>query len=403
MVNSVATYNLDGVNSVTTYNLDKDENSKIVISHDELKALFHQIEADFCQSDTYNKAFNGLHKRLGSAPKGLHSLMQAIGREAIRLTLRQVVCQYQNTGPNNQTTPATDVLPEAIHSQPAVDAASHPTSQSEADIANPLENPYPEGADPLGGLVMSSHVMTPQPEIENPGIKHPCFSQDAATPAKNSTPQSKLRPLYSTYGIASQLEIAPAVQEGLRTIGTILKEARLDKELSIRQLHERTHVGMKQITAIEEGNLVRLPEEIYIRGFIRQLARALDLDYETLTKSIPQPSTVSRPLPLKNTGLKPQTPMSLETMSVQPAHLYIGYAALMASAVGGLVWVTQAQKSPNFGGFDFSIDIPDMIDDINSILPFEKNTQQPSYASTIHPGAIAYPEVMPVESSMSGR
>ncbi len=61
-------------------------------------------------------------------------------------------------------------------------------------------------------------------------------------------------------------------------LGQWLREARQAKGLSLEQTEAQTHIRIKFLTALEEGNYEDLPSEVYTRGFVRNYALFLDLD-----------------------------------------------------------------------------------------------------------------------------
>ncbi|QGS68686.1 helix-turn-helix domain-containing protein [Oceanobacillus sp. 143] len=65
-------------------------------------------------------------------------------------------------------------------------------------------------------------------------------------------------------------------------VGVRLKEARLEKGLSLDELQEITKIQKRYLVAIEEGNLSILPGKFYARAFIKEYATAVDLDSSEL-------------------------------------------------------------------------------------------------------------------------
>lgn len=61
-------------------------------------------------------------------------------------------------------------------------------------------------------------------------------------------------------------------------VGAKLKEARLEKGLSLDTLQETTKIQKRYLIAIEEGNLQILPGKFYARAFIKEYATAVGLD-----------------------------------------------------------------------------------------------------------------------------
>ena len=68
----------------------------------------------------------------------------------------------------------------------------------------------------------------------------------------------------------------------METIGKILKNAREKKGLTIEKLEEKTRIVARYIKALEDDEFDKLPGEIYIKGFIRNLSDKLSLDSKLL-------------------------------------------------------------------------------------------------------------------------
>jgi transcriptional regulator with XRE-family HTH domain len=461
------------VTKSATYCLAGATHSKLIISHDELKLLFNHIEAEFCQSEVYQKAFDGLQKRLGNAPKWVHLLIKAIGREAIRLTLRQIISQFQveeaPCQPEGQPYQNEQHQPQHLDRlpQPATQHQSH-SHQVQGDFhrdkrhhQEPIASARPLASPAEAHSNVSQHPIS---AVVSPTTSNTYSSEDtAAMPLVSDSASSTRRPHSSTVeppdnsaSVASSQQsraIAPpdgsnqvgqhkppsppkrvtlpsqtsanpfvkrkpdassiqeTVEAAYKDIGARLKQARLEKSLTVRQVHEQTKVGIHQIEAIECGNLERLPEEIYVEGFIRQIARSVGVDYDSLMACLPQKAIKPTDIPLRSTRVPSVSarPVSSRRNVFRPAHLYIGYAALLASATGGLIWANHSQSAAQLDQFDLPIDLPpidlpQMFDDFKSIFNTEgtvQNQSNPHEQRTV-PEAIATPEVITVESSMSG-
>ncbi|PIQ25999.1 hypothetical protein COW36_02670 [bacterium (Candidatus Blackallbacteria) CG17_big_fil_post_rev_8_21_14_2_50_48_46] len=61
-------------------------------------------------------------------------------------------------------------------------------------------------------------------------------------------------------------------------IGSILKQARLQKNISLEEVSKQTFIKLHYLYALEEGYLDQLPAPVYTSGYIRQYARLLNLD-----------------------------------------------------------------------------------------------------------------------------
>lgn len=67
-------------------------------------------------------------------------------------------------------------------------------------------------------------------------------------------------------------------KDTLCEIGMLLREARENKLLSIKDVKEITCIPIHHIVAIEEGDVRNLPEDPFLMGFIRRYVRVVGLD-----------------------------------------------------------------------------------------------------------------------------
>lgn len=72
----------------------------------------------------------------------------------------------------------------------------------------------------------------------------------------------------------------------LKEIGEILKNKRLEKNISISDVQEFTKIKSSYIKAIEDGEEDKLPDPVYIRGFIRSYAEMLGLNSDVLLQDL---------------------------------------------------------------------------------------------------------------------
>lgn len=72
----------------------------------------------------------------------------------------------------------------------------------------------------------------------------------------------------------------------MRDIGQALKQARQEKNYSLKDIQQMTHIQTRYLLAIEENRWDELPEGIYRRSFIRQYAEIVNLDLKELTSQL---------------------------------------------------------------------------------------------------------------------
>ncbi|MBD1842203.1 DUF4115 domain-containing protein [Cyanobacteria bacterium FACHB-63] len=75
-----------------------------------------------------------------------------------------------------------------------------------------------------------------------------------------------------------------AQQEQLKAIGTRLSEERQKKSMSLEEIAAKTYIPLRLLNAIEDANLDRLPEPVFVQGFIRRYADAIGLNGIALSK-----------------------------------------------------------------------------------------------------------------------
>lgn len=293
-----------------TYCLEGAENTRIALSQEKLRTIFSQVEAELYHSETYRRALSGLQKTLGEAIEAPQALIKSACREAIRLALRQLVKQHQ-------------VAPTTEQGELQKAAASLLVKQDTTSVQASLQDSIPQtksqsrvktDAAPAGSLAVS-----PKAAIRSKLKRSKAGNLAYADQGK---PDAAAQPT------------SPAREVLVRQIGQELRHARQAKSLSLNQLHSLTWIPIHQLKALEDGQVEQLPEDVYVRGFIRRVGDALELDGATIAASLPTPDAAKT--------VVPSWQISQETAPcLRPVHLYLGYAALMAGAVGGLAWMAQ--------------------------------------------------------------
>ncbi len=126
------------------------------------------------------------------------------------------------------------------------------------------------------------------------------------------------------------LQIAKEQAELLAEIGDYLRRLRQHQELSLEDVASMTLIPVRTLSAIEDGNLNRLPEPVYIQGFIRRYADAIGVDGTEFANAFP---TGTHPKPSKSSWRG-----SIEAQ-LRPFHLYLLYTLLVLGAISGLSYL----------------------------------------------------------------
>ena len=86
--------------------------------------------------------------------------------------------------------------------------------------------------------------------------------------------------------IPEQPQAIEGYREQLVYVGSYLKTIRTRQGLSLQQVAQRTHIQPCQLRAIETGNWMKLPEAIYVKGFLKKYAQSLGLDGQAVADKV---------------------------------------------------------------------------------------------------------------------
>ncbi len=87
---------------------------------------------------------------------------------------------------------------------------------------------------------------------------------------------------------------APSVPADADFSGTLLREVREALGIELREISERTKIGIGYLGAIEEERFEKLPAPVYVRGFLVEYVKMLGLDVERVLETYFQKYLASR-------------------------------------------------------------------------------------------------------------
>jgi len=82
--------------------------------------------------------------------------------------------------------------------------------------------------------------------------------------------------------VAAPIQLQPLPSSITEFTGSVLKDLREQRELTIRNIADITKLGTRSIEFLEEENFTKLPARAYIRGFLSLYAKALGYTPERL-------------------------------------------------------------------------------------------------------------------------
>lgn len=83
---------------------------------------------------------------------------------------------------------------------------------------------------------------------------------------------------------------APPAQEPALRPGRALAEARASRNQTVAEIAQQLKLSASQVEALEADDYARLPGPVFVRGFVRNYARLMDLDSEALVAALTMPS-----------------------------------------------------------------------------------------------------------------
>jgi cytoskeletal protein RodZ len=72
----------------------------------------------------------------------------------------------------------------------------------------------------------------------------------------------------------------------MESIGKKLRTARLQKELTLEQIHDKTRISLKNLEAIEQDDMSRFGSPFFYKSFVRQIADQVGLEYRVLASDV---------------------------------------------------------------------------------------------------------------------
>lgn len=347
----------------------------IEIAKDSKRSLLSNIEAELQNSEVYQKVLGSLKTMLGDSSAKADSFLAAVGREAIQLAFKKFAKKYRS---ELQALTKTNMSSESNHPekpQPSEAAetqakSNHPekpqTSEAgetqakgdstsskpeqkqsasleekEVEVVSSVKDgeSSEESTTELGSTEKTSNTAASSSTPGKSQDNHEKVEEVKQDSSGGSSKKNKKKKLSKAEQAA--LEKASKRKELLEQIGQELRKARIARCLSLKQVHAQTLVPVNHLDALEKGNIEKLPEDIYVRGFVYRLGNALGLDGASMAATLPVPEPLQGMIPSWS-PLESNSGLGLE---LRPLHLYLGYTALMAGAVGGLAAVTQ-QSTP---------------------------------------------------------
>lgn len=129
--------------------------------------------------------------------------------------------------------------------------------------------------------------------------------------------------------------------EQLKEIGAHLRQYREEQSISTEEVAAKTFIPLRLLKALEEGQLDQLPEPIFVQGFIRRYADAIDLDGAALSKTFPATLLQAK------ADAPSQEVSNSRPRTIKPYVLYILLGVLGVTVFGGLLYLFNSLQTAN--------------------------------------------------------
>jgi len=147
---------------------------------------------------------------------------------------------------------------------------------------------------------------------------------------KNLKKNFSFLPLKQRFNQKKKLSFEEEQSQALRDIGHKLKMFRHKNSICLERVAVVTMIRLNLLEAIEEGDLEKLPEPVYIQGMIKRYADAMGLDGEQLANLFP--TTKTQEITRKSFP-------NISILQLRPYHLYFLYLLLVILSVNLLPYV----------------------------------------------------------------
>lgn len=192
--------------------------------------------------------------------------------------------------------------------------------------------------------------------------------------------------------------------EQLKQIGDYLRQVRETQSVSLEKVAKDTFIPLRLLNALETGEVERLPEPIYIKGFIRRYADVLELDGAEIadafeTQAHANPATdVSQPAIAVAETPRPerQTPPTRASLPRLP-YILAGVAAL--GVLGAIAWGVKQAFQP--GAPTVTASNPSVASSLSASQSSPQATSDSPSSSASAPTSSAPPATSPSSTSSS--
>lgn len=127
----------------------------------------------------------------------------------------------------------------------------------------------------------------------------------------------------------------------MRTVGSILKEARESKLYSLEEVEKHTKIRVELLKALEADNYEKLPPITFIQGFVKNYGKFLHLDTEKLMAVLRRDFEASKHPPVIMESFS--KPLSKKRVLITPSRLVGTVIAIIVIGFFSYLWFEYRQ------------------------------------------------------------
>lgn len=166
------------------------------------------------------------------------------------------------------------------------------------------------------------------------------------------------------------------------SLGAVLREAREHLGLSVADVANQIKFAPRQIEAIEADDYQHLPEEAFLRGFIRSYAKILQLDAQKLLAALPHSMTKIATMELVPASVGVPFP-SAHSLPKHNMILLVAAAVLAVFAGGFALWNFMSPiKHPVVAQVETPVSLPAEVQTIPAPPAPDERLTEPTLANT---------------------
>lgn len=143
--------------------------------------------------------------------------------------------------------------------------------------------------------------------VPMPITARPVVLGEAAQP--RSAPQApRTSPIVDDAAAVAARPVMPEISPATEFTGPLLRQIREAVGVELREIAEKSKIGMAYLHALEGEIWAKLPAAVYVRGFLSEYARALGLDAERVKQTYLARFKAARPSPDEDDEQRPAKP-----------------------------------------------------------------------------------------------